>query len=143
MSEKNNENQENTNTTYSYRERVAFIQNLKKQTLEKNPQAVVFEAKSYFGKNFHSIFQEIDATDSTIRRCWGYSVNDEDFKEWNNKLQELQDVMNKVEELGIKILTKSSASEIDFTPLRKKVAKIKNSMVLENNKTKQEKTAKK
>ncbi|VEJ53347.1 Uncharacterised protein [Campylobacter insulaenigrae] len=120
MSEKNNENQENTNTTYSYRERVAFIQNLKKQTLEKNPQAVVFEAKSYFGKNFHSIFQEIDATDSTIRRCWGYSVNDEDFKEWNNKLQELQDVMNKVEELGIKILTKSSASEIDFTPLRKR-----------------------
>ncbi|EAH8152652.1 hypothetical protein O8I42_01680 [Campylobacter lari] len=143
MSENIEKNQENTNTTYSYQERRAFIQNQKKQALEKNPQAIVFEASSYFGKNFHSIFQEIDAIDSTIRRCWGYSINDEDFKEWNDKLQQLQNTLNDVGQLGVKVLTKTSASEINFTPLRRKVVKVKNDIAMENSKAKQEKATKK
>ncbi|MFG5142204.1 hypothetical protein, partial [Campylobacter lari] len=79
----------------------------------------------------------------TIRRCWGYSINDEDFKEWNDKLQQLQNTLNDVGQLGVKVLTKTSASEINFTPLRRKVVKVKNDIAMENSKAKQEKATKK
>lgn len=90
--------------------------------IERNPGSQVFVKNSKTGEELFKSLKIIDPADGIIREEWGFGVNDEQIKLWNDSVRELVAMAEKIRDLGIEIVASARAPrDIEVMVLKKEV----------------------
>jgi len=98
----------------------------KKEMIDKFPNSQIFVNNSKVGLELFDRIKIIDMADKEIRDEWGFKINDEQIKEWNDKVRELVKMADEIEKLGVSLLAETKRiREIIPVALKNKVREYK------------------
>lgn len=90
--------------------------------LQKHPNAQIFVRNSRIGDQLFKAIKLIDAADTKIRDEWGFNVSDATMKQWNDDIQKLIALTQKVRDIGIELVARSKdVKDIEVMALKKEV----------------------
>lgn len=93
------------------------------ELLQKHPNAQVFVRNSKVGDQLFRAIKIIDAADTNIRDEWGFNVTETQMKKWNDDIQKLIELAEKVRDAGIELVANSKdVRDVEVMALKKEVS---------------------